>query len=89
MDRDEYVYDNLSRAIAIMTAWKEDVNASDFPAQILLSYVEEGVSEVDLVAGLISLNGALLTQLEKYAQRMPDDVLREIAEKYRPKFKEG
>ena len=82
----QYVYETMQRAIAILTAWTSgDPDSGDFRGDVLLSYVEEGVRDEDLVLGFMNVSGVLLMKLEKHAGLMPDVVLQDIAQRYRPK----
>jgi hypothetical protein len=78
-------YDNLRKAIDVMTAWATDnPDSTDFSIERVLEYVREG-GEVDLMKGLISLAGNLLVKLEantdKSMQWHLQDIARKIADK--------
>jgi hypothetical protein len=49
---------------------------------VLLSYVEEDISEDELVSGLIGLAGILLVQLEKATGRPAAELMTDLARRY-------
>jgi hypothetical protein len=49
---------------------------------VLLSYVEEDISEDQLVSGLIGLAGILLVQLEKATGRPAAELMQDLARRY-------
>jgi hypothetical protein len=57
--------EQLGPAVAILTAWANSPADADPSGDVLLSYVRDDLSEVDLVAGLMGLAGILLVRLEK------------------------
>jgi hypothetical protein len=60
-------YENVRKAIDVMTAWATDnPNETGFSMDRLTEYVSEGPeSEAGLMMGLISFAGYALTKLEK------------------------
>lgn len=50
----------------------------------VMSYVEEGESEADLLAGISALAGILLVRLEAAEGIPADEILRDIGARYSP-----
>lgn len=78
-------YDNIRKAIDVMTAWATDKpNSTEFSAERVVEYVREG-GEAELLMGLVSLAGNLLVKLEgetdKSMQWHLQDIAQKIAEK--------
>jgi hypothetical protein len=78
----EAVWENLRRAVALLTAW----NASDGDMTVLghivnsyasdASSIEEVVTILEgLVAGLVSLSGGLLLELSRTSELTPAELL--------------
>jgi hypothetical protein len=76
-------YENIREAIGVMTAWTAEGGA-DFAANYYNSLIDNyGVEKVpDIVAGLISLNGLLLTMRAKEQGVSDVDTLRGLAERF-------
>ena len=71
-----------------MTAWNEGGSRLDFVAQVageIMAEDEQADNPIGLPAGLMSLCGILLTQLEKETGRKPALTLQDIATRYRLK----
>jgi hypothetical protein len=72
----------LSPAIAILTAWAHSPDNAQLAGDVLLSYIEEGIPEDQLVSGLIGLAGILLVQLEKATGRPAPELMADLARRY-------
>lgn len=74
-------YDNLRRAIDVMTAWATDEpNSAKFSGERLGEYVGEGPDgEMQLMFGLVSLAGYLLVRLEERTGVSMQSHLQDIA----------
>jgi hypothetical protein len=71
--------ERLGPAIAILTAWANSPDDVQLAGDVLLSYVEEDISEDELVSGLIGLAGILLVQLEKATGRPAAELMTDLA----------
>lgn len=76
-------YENIREAIGVMTAWAADPDA-EFAATYYNSLIDEfGAAKVpDIIGGLISLNGFLLTMRLQERGIREIDTLRELAERF-------
>ena len=74
--------DDLSRAIDVMTAWTTFSDDSTFRGKRLAGYItNEPDSAMNLVFGLVTLAGALLTKLEAVTGEEMRTHLQEIVRK--------
>jgi hypothetical protein len=74
----------LGPAIAMLTAWaiSEDNPRPQSVGEIAASYIAEGMTEVDMVTGLLNLAGMLLIRLEKATGTPAPELMRDLAAKY-------
>ncbi|MGZ4773442.1 MAG: hypothetical protein ACXV3B_12255, partial [Ilumatobacteraceae bacterium] len=80
------VYQRLQRAVAIVTDRFYDTQGRQPFDQTELARVirDDDITEVDLVLGLVDLSVVLVTMLEKHAGMTAEEVLAQIAGRYRP-----
>jgi hypothetical protein len=77
----EATRENLSKAIAVMTAWHAGSELEDhqFTAQTANDMMDAGDGPLDLVSGFITLTGWLLTRLESSTGVTSAETLQDIA----------
>ena len=73
---------SMSRGIAILAAKNADPDNLHAALPILRTYMDEGVTDVDLLLGMTNVAEFLLVRLEKLARRNPWDELQYLAEQY-------
>ena len=73
---------NNSLAIGLLTASTADPASGALIGETLMSYIDDGVREDELVFGLFNIAGILLIRLEKMAGRNPLDELQYLAAMY-------
>jgi hypothetical protein len=66
-------------AIDVMTAWAQHEQYSDFVDQRIAAYTSEPNGAAELIAGLISLSGLLLSGMEAFTGKCPQESLQAIA----------
>ncbi|SLL18482.1 hypothetical protein [Mycobacteroides abscessus] len=76
-------YDDVYRAIDVMTAWAtDDPNGTDFSQERVLQYVTDSPDgETRLLFGLMSLAGYLLVRLEESSGKTMQWHLQDIAKR--------
>jgi hypothetical protein len=88
INEDPLVYDNLTKALALVTAWHESADADRaLVVNTAMGYLE-GLPDperalheaIALIAGLVSLAGSLLVELAENTGSEPEDVLRSIGQ---------
>jgi hypothetical protein len=72
----------LGPALAVMTAWANSPSDVEFPGDVLLSYIEEDISEAELVLGFLNLAAILLVKLEKATAIPAPELMADIARRY-------
>jgi hypothetical protein len=72
----------LGPAVAVMTAWANSPSDVEFPGDVLLSYIEEDISEAELVLGFLNLAAILLVKLEKATAIPAPELMADIARRY-------
>jgi hypothetical protein len=84
MDDSPQIYENMTKALAILTAWNESGDGDlTLVQQTTLSYLqahsdpEAKVNEaIALISGLVSLGGRMLLQLAQSIEMSEDEILR-------------
>ena len=84
MDENPEIYENMSKALAILTAWNEsgdgDLSLVDETTRGYLdSHADPDAKlneAVALIAGLVSLGGRMLLQLAQRTELSEDEILR-------------
>ncbi len=78
---DNNTRDNLSKAIAVMTAWQSgsELEHQQFTAQTANDMMDAGEGPLDLISGFITLTGWLLTRIESSTGTTPGATLQDIA----------
>ncbi|MCA1842396.1 MAG: hypothetical protein LC792_04250 [Actinobacteria bacterium] len=89
MDDSPEIYENMAKALAILTAWNESGEGDlSLVEQTTLGYLN-GLSDADakireafnLISGLVSLGGRMLLQLAQSLDVSEDDLLRIMGER--------
>jgi hypothetical protein len=89
VDDSPEIYENMAKALAILTAWNESGNGDlSLVEQITRGYLDAHsdpdvkLSEaVDLISGLVSLGGRMLLQLAHSLERSEEELLRIMGER--------
>jgi hypothetical protein len=84
VDDSPEIYENMAKALAILTAWNESGDGDlSLVEQTTMGYLdghldpEAKVSEaINLIAGLVSLGGRMLLQLARSVDLSEDELLR-------------
>lgn len=73
--------DNLSKAIAVMTAWNSgsDLEHQQFTAATANDMMDAGDGPLDLISGFITLTGWLLTRIDNATGADATATLQDIA----------
>jgi len=71
--------DNLSRAIAVMTAWYSEPGHHQFTAETANDMMDAGEGPLELISGFITLTGWLLARVEKATGADAAATLQDIA----------
>jgi hypothetical protein len=73
--------ENLSRAIAVMTAWQSGsgLEHQQFTAQTANDMMDAGDGPLELISGFITLTGWLLARLESSTGATSAETLQDIA----------
>lgn len=74
--------EQLGPAIAILTAWANSNDDVQPVSAVAAAYVADGLSEPDLMIGLITLAGLLLIRLEKATATPAPELLTDLARRY-------
>jgi hypothetical protein len=83
------IYENMAKALAILTAWNESGDGDlSLVERITRGYLDthsdpdDKLSEaVDLISGLVSLGGRMLLQLAHSLERSEEELLRIMGER--------
>jgi len=89
VDDSPEIYENMAKALAILTAWNESGDGDlSLVEQTTVAYLEAQpdaearVAEaMNLVSGLVSLSGRMLLQLAQSLGRSEDELLRIMGER--------
>jgi hypothetical protein len=89
VDDSPEIYENMAKALAILTAWNESGDGDlSLVEQTTVAYLEAQpdaearVAEaMNLVSGLVSLSGRMLLQLARSLGRSEDELLRLMGER--------
>ena len=89
VDDSPEIYENMAKALAILTAWNESGDGDlSLVEQTTLGYLESQpdpdakVAEaINLISGLVSLGGRMLLQLAQSLGRSEDELLRIMGER--------
>jgi hypothetical protein len=89
VDDSPEIYENMAKALAILTAWNESGDGDlSLVEQTTLGYLDghadphaKLAEAVNLVSGLVSLGGRMLLQLAQSLEISEDDLLRIMGER--------
>jgi len=79
--------DCLRMAIAVITAWEEmEAGGSNTAllAEVIASYVDDGASATDVIAGLIALSDVLLERIEQLSGVSVGATVRDLGRRAAP-----
>jgi hypothetical protein len=89
VDDSPEIYENMAKALAILTAWNESGDGDlSLVEQTTVAYLDSQMDPeakvreaINLISGLVSLGGRMLLQLAQSLDRSEDELLRIMGER--------
>lgn len=89
MDDSPEIYENMAKALAILTAWNESGDGDlSLVEQTTVAYLDSQIDPeakvreaINLISGLVSLGGRMLLQLAQSLGTSEDELLRIMGER--------